>query len=1554
MMGPRGSLPVWAHYALLFAAVTLLVLALAPLEPLLRGRSLDVPLWASIASCGLLVALGWFWLGRVYRAAHLARWIAEEGGRVEQAPQLVRGRLGALQIRARFGNPFWASTRPSLRLGERAPGEPRFRLVPDVTYVEHVWLADLSPLAPLDLAFEIRNGVAALEPGAAPEPIASAIHAAAAGAGAEPVPVAVWVRPRFLRVGTSGGSWTGAALARQVEAAHAFAVRLVGELAPSFAALDADRFDVQLDSRGGVTVEERAPKASGSLSVALALAALAALLAPLPARADVASGVQYLVGSQAADGSWTGTDVRSVQATSEALRTLQQVGAPAGPRAAAADFLTAAPVQDADDLARRIPVLAAEGRDVATLAAQLSAQVQDGGFGLTRDFAPDPLDTSLALIALARSGLATGEVAFTALVGLVGAQNDDGGWPCVARGTSRTACTAQALLALAEYRTVYQLDAHVTTGAEYLLARIEPGGGFGGGAEALDESALGTRALLALEDEIAGRRGAVLAYLAGAQQADGSWEGDPYRTALGIGAVEALTSTPFCGDGAQNRPAEACDGSDLTGLTCNTLGFGNGTLACSTACTFDTSGCAAAPVCGDGLRNQSGETCDGSDLAGATCESEGFPAGGTLACALDCASFDVSGCTVLPSCGDGVVNQAGEECDAADLAGLSCQVLGLGGGQLACDVNCQLDTSECDAPSFVLDNQGREFVIGFLRNLSAGQHELHLTAEVATTARIEYPLGAPTFVQNVAVMPGQVTIVTLPITASTSWQSNQIRRNAVRVSSPEEVVVYVINRAPATSDAGMAFPVDALNTEYVVSTYRRTIAQDATEFVVLAPFDGTTVTITPRNAVTGHPAGVPFQRTLNRGEGYFLSTTADLTGTTISADRPVAVVNGNVCTQVPLGVFACDHVFEIAQPVQTWSRAVPVANLPNRPGGSIYRVVAAVDGTEVTLDGSPVATLDRGGVFETARIAGNHLFAANEPIFVTQFMSSQSSPGAVRGDPAMGNMIPPEQYRDGYTFSTVGGQQFVENFLTVIAPNAGVGSVLLDGTPIAAGSYTPIPGTDYSAAAVPLTSGTHTTTAPVRHGITVEGYNSFDSYLYPGGAQFEFINQFCGDGARNLENEDCDTNDFGGHTCTDFGFTAGSLACTDACEVDTSGCVGVEATDEDEDGFPLPEDCDDLDPAVNPGASEIPGNGVDDDCNPGTPDVIAPGAASCTLVTDAQLYGAQETIRIDADVRNETAGVSLEGVVLALRVEGQGAALLEDTRHELAALAPGERRELPFFVGTAATAPGPLAITAALEAGGATIATCSASAAIQSSLAGGALLVGSVEATPAVAEVGAAVQIAYAVENVGNAALAPAALEILIVDPTENEVIATLTDSATLAPSASVSRTQPAPALPEGTYLVVLRAGAGTARDTLASAGLRIVPPPNLPPSCSGASLSKTSLWPPNHKFHEISVSGVTDPDGDPLDVQVYAVTQDEPTAEPGGKCPDAVIAEGRVRLRAERLGGGNGRIYEVDVRATDPSGASCTKALTVCVPHDQSGGSCPASAATIDSTLCD
>jgi hypothetical protein len=114
----------------------------------------------------------------------------------------------------------------------------------------------------------------------------------------------------------------------------------------------------------------------------------------------------------------------------------------------------------------------------------------------------------------------------------------------------------------------------------------------------------------------------------------------------------------------------------------------------------------------------------------------------------------------------------------------------------------------------------------------------------------------------------------------------------------------------------------------------------------------------------------------------------------------------------------------------------------------------------------------------------------------------------------------------------------------------------------------------------------------------------------------------------------------------------------------------------------------------------------------------------------------------------------------------------------------------------------------------------------------------------------------------------------------------------------------------------------------------------NRDPVCTGAAASPSVLWPPNHKFHRIRIVGVTDPDGDPVTIRVTHVTQDEPVdgRGDGNTSPDAVISDGgrRVKVRAERSGLGDGRIYTVYFTATDDEGGDCSHWVKVVVPHDQ------------------
>ena len=153
------------------------------------------------------------------------------------------------------------------------------------------------------------------------------------------------------------------------------------------------------------------------------------------------------------------------------------------------------------------------------------------------------------------------------------------------------------------------------------------------------------------------------------------------------------TTGPVCGNSVLET-GETCDGSALGGKTCSTQGFTGGTLTCSSSCQLNTSACTttAAKVCGNKVIEK-GESCDGTALGGKTCSTQGFT-GGTLACSSSC-QFNTSGCTspMTSVCGNKTL-ESGEQCEGGTLNGQTCASLNFDGGTLGCS-NCRFNTSAC-------------------------------------------------------------------------------------------------------------------------------------------------------------------------------------------------------------------------------------------------------------------------------------------------------------------------------------------------------------------------------------------------------------------------------------------------------------------------------------------------------------------------------------------------------------------------------------------------------------------------------------------------------------------------------------------------------------------------------------------------------------------------------------------------------------------------------------------------------------------------------------------
>jgi hypothetical protein len=164
-------------------------------------------------------------------------------------------------------------------------------------------------------------------------------------------------------------------------------------------------------------------------------------------------------------------------------------------------------------------------------------------------------------------------------------------------------------------------------------------------------------------------------------------------------------------------------------------------------------------------------------------------------------------------------------------------------------------------------------------------------------------------------------------------------------------------------------------------------------------------------------------------------------------------------------------------------------------------------------------------------------------------------------------------------------------------------------------------------------------------------------------------------------------------------------------------------------------------------------------------------------------------------------------------------------------------------------------------------------------------------------------------------------------------------NSDALCADTTLTVSQPGPFLP-GSYDIEVSASTG-GQPAAELCGATLVVTDTQPPTFVS---HEVTLWPPNHKFHHVSLADcvtITDAcDAAPRLWFTWA-SSDEPDDELGdGATTGDISAFGcdGVDLRAERLGGGDGRVYTLGWHAEDHAGHGIDGSCRVVVPHDQSG----------------
>jgi RHS repeat-associated protein len=511
-------------------------------------------------------------------------------------------------------------------------------------------------------------------------------------------------------------------------------------------------------------------------------------------------------------------------------------------------------------------------------------------------------------------------------------------------------------------------------------------------------------------------------------------------------------------------------------------------------------------------------------------------------------------------------------------------------GEACCDGQCV--ALQGNGSATASDARGTEFIVTFLRNtwffnsVSDGklplQAELYVGSDVCTNVRVRYPMNSPTLDTTVAVAPGHMTVIPLPVSATTAWRPTEPpptdppppdwepATNAVLVTADHEIVCYMMDRMHYASDGAQALPVDAWNTEYIISTWPISAKN---VFTVVAAYNGTTVTIeptawlAPRDDLPDSSDQLSALKVpLDRGEA-FVGMAAfdsrdwdsnntllyDLTGTIIRSNRPVGVVQGTLAAVVPTyagdpPTCCADLIFEAAPPVEAWGTTAVVTRLP---GQTYYyvRVLAAEDGTSLYVDGELAGTFGRTDVWTLFALSDNHVISANKPVQVTQYMASCAAAGGTPNacksqesdspelsslaDPSMGSVLPTDQYPTESCFlisnETVpegrcetcshDGPQFVHQSATIVAHDTETGSGIqtvhlrrarpgqVPDQEDFALEFVTVGSSSFAVASLDdLPEGMYTVRSNYGHMVLVAGRAAWDSYLYTAEAMSSVIN----------------------------------------------------------------------------------------------------------------------------------------------------------------------------------------------------------------------------------------------------------------------------------------------------------------------------------------------------------------------------------------------------------------------------------------------------------------
>ena len=387
-----------------------------------------------------------------------------------------------------------------------------------------------------------------------------------------------------------------------------------------------------------------------------------------------------------------------------------------------------------------------------------------------------------------------------------------------------------------------------------------------------------------------------------------------------------------------------------------------------------------------------------------------------------------------------------------------------------------MSTLDEELNTMMVSNYGKNFFIGFMHNSNRNTQYIRLIISGRGNLPVEFGVDISSgVIYNGTTSAANPITVDLPSTITTT--NTRFDRNKgvhVYANGEGEVSVLAINFISGSVGEYLAYPcLDIGGGPYVyfavsTATVSSSFRPSESEILLVACEDNTFVTITPTqsvnlprdaqrtiSALVEVPAGSNYTVTLNQMQTLLFTARGDLTGTRIVSNKPLTVISGHECANVPASQSYCEHIAEHIPPTSTWGKKFLLVPFGGRSVGQYYKVVASMDETSFTLacNSTPnILLLPTAGSFEEFFTTSDAYCSliSDKSVLVSQLGIGGSMDGI--GDPIISIVPPVTHYTNYFSFSSVNVSSFDihQISVSVLSESFQPGNIRLDGLPIAA------------------------------------------------------------------------------------------------------------------------------------------------------------------------------------------------------------------------------------------------------------------------------------------------------------------------------------------------------------------------------------------------------------------------------------------------------------------------------------------------------------------------